>query len=916
MSSTIADPVPQLEGDAEAAVAYREGHLQIIAAAGSGKTEVVAQRVASILADGIPPAGIVAFTFTERAARSLKTRIEKRVAARMGADVLDKLNGMFVGTIHAYCFRVLQLYAPKYETFDVLDENRLTAFLSRRAKPLGIEQLEGNHFGSIGAFMSNLQVIENEPLEADQLDDPYREVYERYLADLEDHRFLTYGQIILRCVRELDNQRVVASVRKHLRHLIVDEYQDVNPAQEALIAKLAADPVHLCVVGDDDQSIYQWRGADVQNIVGFESRYPRVRAFRIERNRRSRPDIIAAANRVGARIEGRLPKAMLEHRPPSQREEVICWSAETEESEAELIAHAVKTAYDKHSYQYKDIAILCRGRVAFPAILEALKAERIPVQPGGRTHLFNQDDADLFGRTICWLVDHNWRKGQYGWSDEKVTAADLLSRYRDLYGLARKDEEALGARLNQWKYEVVDEQRRANLVGEFYQILTLLRVEDWDLSDPLRVNRLGTIARCTQVLADYESVRRRARPNHAIPGEMVGGTDRGKWHYAWLAIYIQNWAKGSFEDFEGEEDVELDAVDVTTIHQAKGLEWPLVFVPSLTASRFPTKRTGQPGKWHIPRHLFHAPRYEGSVNDERRLFYVAMTRARDQLSLSTFERKHNRQRPSPFLDEVEVEVIANPSTLPIPPHPDRAGAEPELLEATFSDLASYKECGLAYRLRRQIGFQPPLAPELGYGRAVHHVLRRLADHVRRYRRKPTSKELDRLFDDEFYLPAANKPAYAEMRKRARDLVDRYVNEWESDLYKTWEVERPFELHLGDATVSGRADVILDEAENTTTPQLTIVDYKTAADNHESHDFQLQVYTDAGRREGLDVDRAFVHDLREGKRFAVPVEQREVQNAEDLVRELVKGMRRRSFTPKPGKVCSRCDVRPICRYRAV
>ena len=218
-------------------------------------------------------------------------------------------------------------------------------------------------------------------------------------------------------------------------------------------------------------------------------------------------------------------------------------------------------------------------------------------------------------------------------------------------------------------------------------------------------------------------------------------------------------------------------------------------------------------------------------------------------------------------------------------------------------------------MRRQIGFQPPLAPELGYGRAVHHVLRRLADHVRRFRRKPTPKELDRLFDDEFYLPAANRPAYAEMRKRARDLVDKYVTEWETDLYRTWEVERPFELHLGDATVSGRADVILDEADGGP-PRLTIVDYKTAADNHESHDFQLQVYTDAGRREGLDVDRAFVHELRDGQRFPVPVDEPHVKTAEDLVRELVKGMRRRQYIAKPGKVCSRCDVKPICKHRAV
>jgi len=159
--STVVEPTPKLEGDAAAAVSYRGGHLQIISSAGSGKTEVVAQLVASRRREGVPPDGSVAFTFTGRAARSLKTRIEKRVAAQMGSEVLDRLNGMFVGTIHSYCFRVLQLYVPKYETFDVLDDNRLTAFLSRRAKDLGVEQLEGNHFGAIAAFMASLQVLEH-----------------------------------------------------------------------------------------------------------------------------------------------------------------------------------------------------------------------------------------------------------------------------------------------------------------------------------------------------------------------------------------------------------------------------------------------------------------------------------------------------------------------------------------------------------------------------------------------------------------------------------------------------------------------------------------------------------------------------------------------------------------------------------
>ncbi|HUP68404.1 MAG TPA: 3'-5' exonuclease [Acidimicrobiales bacterium] len=163
-------------------------------------------------------------------------------------------------------------------------------------------------------------------------------------------------------------------------------------------------------------------------------------------------------------------------------------------------------------------------------------------------------------------------------------------------------------------------------------------MRSWDLSDPLAVNRLGTLARFTALLADYESVRRRARPDAATPGEQVGGQDRGDWYYRNLAIHIVNYAQGAYEGFDGEEDLELDAVDLTTVHRAKGLEWPVVYIPSMTAGRFPTTRTGQAQDWLVPRTMFDADRYEGSDADERRLFYVALTRARDWVSVSRHER--------------------------------------------------------------------------------------------------------------------------------------------------------------------------------------------------------------------------------------------------------------------------------------
>jgi DNA helicase-2/ATP-dependent DNA helicase PcrA len=889
--------------------------LQIIASAGSGKTEVVSQRVAALLASGIPPAGIVAFTFTERAAASLKSRIEQRVEAwpGLGKGFLDKLNGMFVGTIHSYCFRILQQHVPKYETYDVLDDHRLTAFLTREAYDIGIcPKIDSKLFKAIKRFGSNVQVVENELLRPEQLDDPFREVYEAYLASLDSHRFLTYGQQIARAIEELSRPAVFEAMHGQLRHLIVDEYQDINPAQEELIARLAEPPVHVCVVGDDDQSIYQWRGSDVGNIRTFVERYIDVRTFSVQKNRRSRPLIISTANGFAATIEQRLDKAMEEHRERSGVAEVVCWRQDTADDEARVIAETI-VRLRRQGHRYRDIAILCRGRVSFPKVLAALRAKEIPVQPGGRTNLFLQPEAELFGRTMCWLAGEEWRIGEWGWNTEVDTIETLTERYRTLYELDPKSAKRVAAELTRWKASII-EDRPANLIKDFYELLGICGVDHWSY-DELTVNRLGTLARCSQVLVDYEQTRRRTRPDHAHPGEMDGGLDRGLRYYRWLSRYINNWAIGAYEDFEGEEDVELDAVDLTTIHQAKGLEWPVVFVPALTSLRFPTSMTGSAGDWLISGDLFNRARYEGSINDERRLFYVAITRARDWLSLSTFDRITNMQSPSPFLTSVCGGALPRLTRLPSAPKPESRDSTDEILEITFSDLAAYRECGLAYRLRRSIGFQPPIVPELGYGKAVHHVLRQLAEYVRRTGKPPTQKQLDRIFADEFYLPAARRAGYRQMRDRARELVERYLREWESDLHHVWAVERSFELHFGDATISGRADVIIKQA-NGGPEVLSIVDYKTAADNYDSHDFQLQVYTDAGRREGLIVDGAFVHDLKNAERITVPVGAQDIEQAELLAGKLLAGLRQKDYTPKPEHDrCARCDVRALCKDRA-
>ncbi len=903
---------PVLEGDALAAVRHRGTHIQIIAAAGSGKTEVVSQRVVDLLAEGVAARGIVAFTFTQRAAEELKSRVNRRVEERLGRTALDLLGGLFVGTIHAYCFRLLQQHVPRFETYDILDDNQLTAFLTREANRLAIRQLDpagrDRLFVAIKAFLKSVDVVENELLDPTAMPEPFQTVLTDYLAALERYRLLTYGQQIVSAVRELERPEVAATVRAELRHLIVDEYQDVNPSQERLIELLAGPAVHLCVVGDDDQAIYQWRGSDVANIVSFTDRYPDVTTFTIAKNRRSRPDIIRRANQFAATIPGRLDKTMETYRPAGGGPEIVVWNSPTELDEAGWIAQLILDLANE-GVPYRDIAILVRTSAAYPRLVDQLATFDIPVQPGGRTGLFEQREAEVLGKAVVWLTGLDWRSGFA--RGTPVTDDSLLDDFQRVFQLDLAGRTRVGRFLRQWKAVVPRTDRRADLVGEFYELLAELEVREWDLADARQVNRLGTLARFSSLLTDYESVRRRARPDADIAGEQVGGEDRGTWYYKNLGLHIINYAGGAYEGFDGEPDFALNAVDLTTVHRAKGLEWPVVFVPSLTANRFPTTKAGQRQQWLVPREWFAAARYEGGDADERRLFYVATTRARDLLSLSRHGRVNvQAAAPSPYwLEHRDLEV--DPGNIAASNIEAVHVSDEDPISVSYNEMASFLDCAQAYRLRALLGFEPRLAPELGYGKAVHHVLRTVAEATKETGAVPTPSDVDAILASSFFLPTANKPAHRQLKEAARRLVNEYTASHGDDLFRIWETERPFELHLDGVTINGRADVILDREGGVDTA-LAILDYKTSTSAMSEHELQLQVYADAGRREGLDVRAAYVHDLKAGVRCTVPVDPAAIDQVERTVTEAAVRLRQRDYQPNPGPRCRRCEVRLVCR----
>jgi DNA helicase-2/ATP-dependent DNA helicase PcrA len=275
-------------------------------------------------------------------------------------------------------------------------------------------------------------------------------------------------------------------------------------------------------------------------------------------------------------------------------------------------------------------------------------------------------------------------------------------------------------------------------------------------------------------------------------------------------------------------------------------------------------------------------------------------------------------KPSPYLCEVAKfnQGLRSYAKLPLPQAPDKIlDPEPPPLEINFSDIAAYENCAYLYRLANSFGFQQQIAVELGFGRAIHHVLHNIAETARRTKKLPTPSQIERMLDEEFYLPFADRPAFSRMQAAARRIVDRYMDKYRQDLYRIWETERPFQIYFPEGTISGRADVILDE-EDGRPGRLAIVDYKTAKGDKgdDRFHFQISVYAAAARGEGLDVATGFVHELQHGDREKVDVSREANEKCVARVARAMSGIHRGSFNPKPsGQGCGTCDYHLVCRY---
>lgn len=899
------------------AIEYAGRNLQLIACAGSGKTEVVARRVVHLLApgraDSLAPRNIVAFTFTEKAAAELKERIVIRTREALGE--LPGMAEMFVGTIHAFCLELLKSESPKHLKYEVLNEVQQALFIDRHSKQSGLTastDLAGNalkRYRDTKHYITALSILREAELEPKGLGRcSILDGLEAYAALLDDRSYLDYSSILVAAVEILTNDDGLRErFAERIKYVIVDEYQDVNPVQEAIIWSLHDLGARICVVGDDDQTIYQWRGSDVENILTFAKRYPGVDQIPIEENFRSSDGIVETARPFIEQNDTRLTKAMKPTRAqPYEAGDVVALAFANPAAEAQHIAATAQAlrgvAFDEDGKErglsWSDMAVLLRSvRANAEPITDALRAAGIPFVVTGMTNLFGTAEAEAARQLFYFIAD----RGPDEAAVEEAWTAANLGLDADALRAAIQGAAAAKAALtdpNQKRWGQYSIQR------VFLAFLDEAGVREERVPNGRDEVVFYNLGKFSQLISDYEAIH-----FHSKPSEKYGS----------FADFLQFRADDAYpEGWQDNQYANPDAVRIMTVHQAKGMQWPVVFVPALLKNRFPAKKPGGRNVWHLlPRTgVKGQARFEGTIEDERRLFYVAMTRSQKFLHLTWAPIAGNQlfQKRSQFWDDILASKFVKrkapdySARMRLPPTP-RAGVANVVF--SFSDLKYFFECPYQFKLRVLYGFNAPIHEALGYGKSLHDALAEV--HARAIRGDVAqSSEVPRLVETHLHAPYA----YPALRKQLEAAAERVILDYLSDnrdLFDKIEFsEKLIEIGLGDGvTVNGRIDLV----RRVDTGETTIVDLKSSdrAQAEEVTEAQLHVYA-LGYQEltGRRPDYVETYELDERKRKPRSVDDDFITEVKDKTRSAAGALRAGALPAAPAAPkCAACDYRGMC-----
>lgn len=625
------------------AVKHTEGPLLITAGAGSGKTKVLTCRIAHLLELGVAPYRILAITFTNKAAKEMKERVTNLVGAQ--AD------SIWLSTFHSFCAKLLRFEVDGFHgytrNFTIYDSSDQLVLVKDCLKKLNLDDKQFTPRSVLGTISSAKNVLMDAKVFAAKASDFYEQkvadVYAMYQEKLRENNAVDFDDLLFLAVRLLqENEEVREKYQTRFQYILVDEYQDTNHAQYALTKILAARWRNICVVGDADQSIYAWRGADIRNIIDFTRDYPDAASIKLEQNYRSTKTILHAANAVIDNNESRPKKTLWTENPTGNK--IIHYQAQTEHDEADYIAGVIYNRHEISHEPYGDMAILFRTNAQSRVLEEKLMRYAIPYTMVGGTKfydrkeikdvlaylrlLYNPEDSLSLTRII------NVPKRNIG-----ATTMEHVAAYAEAQGIS------LFEALSSTDEIPVTKRAKASLENFAAMIFDLLN----DIEGKDVLSLIETVIKQTGY-GDMLDKEAEHDPQGESRKENVG---------EFLSVakdYMDSNPEGNLQDFlenvalvSDVDDFESSDSKVTlmTLHAAKGLEFPVVFLTGLDEGLFPHSRTLMD---------------PSQVEEERRLAYVGITRAERQLYVTnavtrTMYGRISAYMPSRFLAEIPPQFV-------------------------------------------------------------------------------------------------------------------------------------------------------------------------------------------------------------------------------------------------------------------
>lgn len=630
-----------LNPEQKQACEFLEGPSMIVAGAGSGKTRVLTYKIAYLIENGFDANSILALTFTNKAANEMKQRIRELIGS--SADHI------WMGTFHSIFARILRIEADKinyHSNFSIYDTEDSVALVNTILQELNLD-IEGITASSIHhriSYLKNQMIYPEEyknNIAQTFIEKKIADVYVEYNKKLFVNNSMDFDDLLLKPIELFtQKEKVLAKYRKKFNFLLVDEYQDTNKAQYELLKLLVNSKKNICVVGDDAQSIYGWRGADIRNMLDYTKDFPKAKIFRLEQNYRSTKMILAAADSIIKNNKDQIAKTLWTDN--ADGEELAVVRCSDEKDEAFQIAKLIKEEIITKKLSYKDFSILYRINSQSRALEDAFRRERVPYRIIGGVEFYKRKEVKDVVAYLRVLSNRNDEESLLRIMNFPQRGIGNTSISRML-GFARKHNITLFDTMMRI-FEVIEVKERIQKNVKAFRLLLDKYIELKDklslyeltsaLVDELGVLRIYKEENTAESLARYENVQELLNAVSDFSRSVPNAT---------IEQYLADVSLISGVDQMDDQN----SVTMMTVHSAKGLEFPVVFVSGLEEDIFPL-----------------APKFnaDSRVEEERRLFYVALTRARQKVFL-TYARSRYRfgevayQSKSRFLDELDPATV-------------------------------------------------------------------------------------------------------------------------------------------------------------------------------------------------------------------------------------------------------------------